>query len=45
MLANFEEREAAKVLSAFGDEDKALVSEITEAFKNYKRPEAPKKAK
>ena len=43
MLANFEEREAAKVLSAFGDEDKALVSEITEAFKNYKRPEPPKK--
>jgi len=43
MLANFEEREAAKVLSAFGEEDKALVSEITEAFKNYKRPEAATK--
>jgi hypothetical protein len=45
MLANFEEREAAKVLSAFSEDDKALVSEITEAFKNYKRPEPPKKGK
>jgi len=43
MLANFEEREAAKVLSAFGEEDKALVGEITEAFKNYKRPETTAK--
>jgi hypothetical protein len=43
LLANFEEREAAKVLSAFNEEDKALVTDITEAFKNYKRPEAKKK--
>lgn len=44
LLANFEEREAAKVLSAFPEEDRALVTQITDAFRNYKRP-APEKKK
>lgn len=43
LLANFEEREAAKVLSAFPEEDRALVTQITDAFRNYKRPEPEKK--
>lgn len=36
LLSNFEERDAAKVLSAL--DDYALMVELAERFKNYKRP-------
>ncbi|MFG0332952.1 MAG: hypothetical protein ACF8TS_06270 [Maioricimonas sp. JB049] len=41
ILANFEEREAAKVLSAL--DDPKLVQEFVEQFRNLKRPEKKKK--
>jgi hypothetical protein len=43
MLSNFEDRDAAKILSAI--EDPTLTVELAEAFRNYKKPEKkdPKK--
>jgi hypothetical protein len=43
MLSNFEDRDAAKILSAI--EDTTLTVELAEAFRNYKKPEKkdPKK--
>lgn len=37
MLSNFEDRDAAKILSAI--EDTTLTVELAEAFRNYKKPE------